>query len=135
MRREPGDFVLVRIFRLLALLMCLPTLFAAVRPLPEIVAPGVISTGDFESHIEFTPDGHTAYFLRSLPNFAFWTIFESHLGNGQWSRPEIAPFSGHYNDADPFITRDGRFLFFMSNRPLNKADDRPKGDSDISEQR
>jgi WD40-like Beta Propeller Repeat len=45
--------------------------------------------------------------------------------------PEIAPFSGHSNDADPFIAKDGRFLFFMSNRPLNRADERPKGDSDI----
>jgi len=31
------------------------------------------------------------------------------------------------NDADPFIAKDGRFLFFMSNRPLNRADERPKG--------
>jgi WD40-like Beta Propeller Repeat len=104
---------------------------AASSALPEIVAPGVLSTGDFESHIEFTPDGQTAYFLRSLPNFAFWTIYQSHLRNGRWSRPEIAPFSGRYNDADPFISKDGRFLFFMSNRPLNAGAERPKNDTDI----
>src|ERR1041385_7267413 len=97
---------------------------------PELVAPGVISTGDFESHIEFTPDGDTAYFVRSLANFAFWTIYETHRQGGQWSRPEIAQFSGHFNDADPFITSDGRFLFFMSNRPLKATDQQPKQDSD-----
>src|SRR5689334_17341831 len=51
---------------------------------PELFAPGVISTGDFDSHIEFTPDGNTLYFLRSLPNFAFWTIYESHFRSGRW---------------------------------------------------
>jgi WD40-like Beta Propeller Repeat len=107
------------------------SLEAAPPVVPEIVAPGVLSTGDFESHLEFTPDGQTAYFLRSLPNFAFWTIYESHRRNRRWSRPEIAPFSGRYNDADPFISKDGQFLFFMSNRPVNPGDERPKGDTDI----
>jgi hypothetical protein len=98
---------------------------------PELVAPGILSTGDFESHIEFSPDGGTAYFLRSLPNFAFWTIYESRLADGRWTHPEIAPFSGHYNDADPFITRDGRSLFFISNRPLHESSGPAKADTDI----
>ena len=93
--------------------------------------PGVISTGDFESHLEIAPDGKSLFFLRSMPHFGFWTIYESRLDGGEWTKPAIAPFSGHYNDADPFITRDGRFLYFMSNRPLRSEDAKPKADTDI----
>jgi Tol biopolymer transport system component len=86
-------------------------------PAPAVFGRGVISTGSFDSHPEFTPDGKTLYFLRSAPNFNFWTILVSHFANGQWSTPEVAPFSGQYSDADPFITRDGAQLFFISRRP------------------
>lgn len=30
----------------------------------------------------------------------------------------MAPFSGEYSDADPFITADGAKLYFISNRPV-----------------
>ena len=87
-------------------------------PQPALFAPGIISTGGFESHPAFTPDGRTLYFVKSTPNFSFWTICVSHRTNGAWSRPEVAPFSGRYSDADPFITRDGAHLYFISTRPL-----------------
>jgi hypothetical protein len=105
----------MRALRLLVLLMCLPTLSAADRPGPEMVSPQVISTGDFESHIEFTPDGQTAYFLRSLPNFAFWTIYESHFANGRWSVPRdraVSSVNEFYPRAD-----DAGTLYFGSDRP------------------
>lgn len=98
---------------------------------PAVFAPGVISTGDSETTLELSPDGKTAYFLRNAPNFAFWTIYESHLKNGQWSRPEIAPFSGRYMDADPFITADGKQLFFISNRPVDPKAEQPNDNFDI----
>ncbi len=97
---------------------------------PTIFGEGIISTGDFESHPEFTPDGKTLYFLKDSPAFNFWTICVSHFRDGKWSQPEVAPFSGQYSDADPFITADGSKLFFISNRPL-KPGDKPKEDMDI----
>jgi|ERR1041385_3157164 Tol biopolymer transport system component len=84
---------------------------------PTIFADGVISTGDFDSHPAFTPDGQTLYFVRSTPNFNLWTILVSRFENGQWNTPEVAPFSGQYSDADPFITPDGSRFYFISNRP------------------
>jgi len=78
----------------------------------------VISTGDFDSHPAFTPDGRTLYFVRSTPNFNLWTILVSRFQNGRWSTPQVAPFSGQYSDADPFITSDGSHFYFISNRPL-----------------
>ena len=84
---------------------------------PELFAEGIISTGEYESHPAFTPDGRTLYFVRSSPQFTNWTIYISHHDNGRWSVPKVAPFSGKYRDADPFITSDGKQLYFISDRP------------------
>lgn len=94
--------------------------YATPKPLsePTIFADGVISTGMFESHPAFTPDGKTLYFLRSTPTFSLWTIVFSQFTNRRWTNPEVAPFSGQYSDADPFITSDGSRLYFISNRPV-----------------
>jgi Tol biopolymer transport system component len=98
---------------------------------PALFSPGVISTGDHETHLELSPDGKTAYFLKNAPDFAFWAIYVSYQRNGRWSRPEIAPFSGRFVDADPHVTSDGHELFFISNRPADPAADAPSRDFDI----
>lgn len=95
-----------------------------------VFGEGIISTGDFESHPAFTPDGRTLYFLKDSPTFDFWTICISRSTDGKWSTPAVAPFSGQYSDADPFITSDGLKLFFISNRPL-KGGDSAKEDMDM----
>ena len=95
---------------------------------PELFAEDVISTGDDESHPAFTPDSKTLYFLKNDPSFNHWTIVVSHEQNGKWTTPEVAPFSGQYSDADPFITLDGERLFFISTRPVNG---KAKEDTDI----
>jgi Tol biopolymer transport system component len=94
--------------------------YASPKPLTEatVFGNGVISTGDFDSHPAFTPDGKTLYFVRSTPTFNLWTILVSRFQNGRWSTPEVAPFSGQYSDADPFITADGSRFYFISNRPV-----------------
>ncbi|HEX2340795.1 MAG TPA: hypothetical protein VHI98_09975 [Vicinamibacterales bacterium] len=86
-------------------------------PEPQIFAPGQISTGDFESHPAFADGGKTLYFLKSNLQFTWWTIVVSRLESGAWQEPQVAPFSGQYNDADPFVTPDGSRLLFISNRP------------------
>ena len=104
--------------------------YASSSPLPEpvVFGAGVISTGDDESHPAFTPDGRTLYFLKNTPNFGHWTIVVSRFERGRWSTPEVAPFSGQYSDADPFITPDGQRFFFISRRPV---DGKQKEDNDI----
>ncbi len=97
-------------------------------PVPEVFAPGSIPTGEYETHPQFSPDGLTLYFLKSDGRFNFWTIVFSRFEGGRWTRPEVAPFSGRYSDADPFITPDGTKLYFISNRPI---DNKPKEDLDI----
>src|SRR5262249_47675443 len=89
-----------------------------------LFAPDIISTGDYESHPTFTPDGREIYFLKMAPNFSRWTIFVSRYNDGRWSQPEVAPFSGQYQDADPYITADGKHFYFISDRPLEPGGQR-----------
>ena len=100
----------------------------ATSPEPQLFGENAITTGDDESHPAFTPDGKTLYFLKNDPSFNHWTIVVSHEQNGRWSTPEVAPFSGQFSDADPFITLDGERLFFISTRPVNG---KAKEDTDI----
>lgn len=104
--------------------------YSSTQPIqsPLIFGDGIISTGDDESHPAFTPDGQTLYFLKNTPLFNHWTIVISHYANGKWGTPTVAPFSGQYSDADPFITSDGRKLFFISTRPV---DGKSKQDTEL----
>ena len=91
---------------------------AAQTPTPRLLAPGVVSTGDIEFSPALMPDGKTLYFTKGSPGMkrAMWIVV-SRLENGTWTTPEIAPFSGRYNDIDPTISPDGKRLFFASTRP------------------
>jgi Tol biopolymer transport system component len=82
---------------------------------PEIFAPGVISTQQ-EFAPSFAPDGNTVYFSGVSS-----AIYFSKRVNGKWGEPKVAPFSGHWEDMDPFISPDGKRLFFSSYRPLDGA--------------
>jgi WD40 repeat protein len=98
----------------------------SAKPLQHatLLGPGVVSTGDYESHATFTPDGREMYFLKMAPNFSRWTIFVSRYTNGRWSQPEAAPFSGQFQDADPYITADGKHFYFISDRPVDAGGER-----------
>lgn len=98
-------------------------------PEPKIFAEGVISTGDYDSHPEFSITGDTLYFVKSGPDVSKWTICVSYFKNKKWTEPEVASFSGQYMDADPFITKDGKTLYYSSNRPVKEGD--TKEDQDI----
>jgi len=103
-------------------------LFPAADATPKVLAPDGLSTGDDESHASVFPDGHTLYFLKNTPSFDFYTIVSSELRAGKWSRPQVAPFSGHYSDADIVFTADGRRAYFVSARPV---DGKPRDDMEI----
>lgn len=46
------------------------------------------------------------------------TIIYCNQVNGKWYTPQVAPFSGMYQDIEPFLTADGLKLYFVSNRPI-----------------
>lgn len=82
--------------------------------------------------LTFTPDGKRA----------FWTewdgawgskrtqrvIYTAELRNETWTNPVPAPFSKQYSDEDPYVSPDGRWLYFVSERPANDADEEPDAD-------
>ena len=50
-------------------------------------------------------------------------IYVSKRRNNRWSQPQIASFSDpNYNDADPFLTKNGSKLYFISTRPTHASD-------------
>jgi Tol biopolymer transport system component len=87
-----------------------------VAPAPQIFAPGIISGPANDGAPAFTPDGRTLFFTRSGASAGF--ILESHLKNGTWTTPTIAPFSGQWNDQHPTMAPDGSYLVFVSTRPV-----------------
>jgi OmpA-OmpF porin, OOP family len=70
----------------------------------------------------FTPDGKKIFFTRWYKkegkNIA--AIFTSSVSDTGWTEPELAPDPINqegYNSAQPFITVDGKYLLFSSDRP------------------
>lgn len=50
-------------------------------------------------------------------------IYFSKRQNGQWNKPKIASFSDpNYGDADPFLSKDGTKIYFISKRPTSTSD-------------
>lgn len=66
-----------------------------------------------------TPDSKTVYFVKtdsfyiSKPKI----IYKTNNINSVWSIPIKVNFSGKYSDSSPFVTPDGKRLFFTSKRP------------------
>jgi hypothetical protein len=62
--------------------------------IPEMFAPGIVSTGFTEQFAYFTPDGRELYWLlRGAPHTVILFMKEV---NGRWTKPKVAPFSGKY---------------------------------------
>lgn len=96
---------------------------------PVIFAEGVVSTRDYESSITFSPDGNTAFFVKSSPDLSLRVILFSRLEKGKWTTPEVASFSGEYNDIDPCFSSDGTKIYFASRRPVEGTT--PRADNDL----
>ena len=88
----------------------------AASPLPEIVAPGVISGPSNDADANLAPDGQAMVFARD------GAIFVARRSGEGWAAPRLLPFSGRWMDAQPALAPDGSALVFVSNRPLADGD-------------
>ena len=115
---------------IVTLLAAAPAPYAAPGPLPapRLFAPGVVSTRDYERDGTFTPDGREFYFTKRTLWPYHLTICVTRFRDGRWSEPEVAPFSGQYDDLTPFVTPAGDRLYFASRRPL---EGKPRRDFDL----
>jgi Tol biopolymer transport system component len=78
-----------------------------------------INSGSKDEHATFTPDGQTMVFASTREGgFGAYDLYVSHLENGEWTKAELLPLpiNTQKDDFDPFITPDGKKLFFASNR-------------------
>jgi WD40-like Beta Propeller Repeat len=83
------------------------------------LALGEISTSAYEWGNSFSPDGNEFYYSTNNSSTYPCIVFIEKKHEG-WSKPQIAPFSGEFNDNAPFISPDGNRLFFTSKRPHPK---------------
>lgn len=127
---ETVKFFMRSLLLILGLASIILPVVAQSKKEPQMFAEGVISTGQTadELFISFTPDMKNLYFTKRLPGGVF-TIYFSQTVSGRWSEPQVAPFSGKYKDQGPFVSPDGKRIFFYSNRPLQG--DKPRPDNDL----
>ena len=83
----------------------------------ELFAPGIVSTGMHTRDVAMTPDGREIYFGTIIGGLS--VILETKLVNGQWMRPEVAPFAADPAslELEPAISPDGEHFYFLSTRP------------------
>ena len=86
----------------------------ATLPVATIFAPDWASGQSHDEPPTFSPDGQTLFFQRSDGHVS--TILVSHLVDGHWSTPSVAPFSGSSSDQFPAMAPDGSYLVFESDR-------------------
>jgi Tol biopolymer transport system component len=98
---------------------------------PEKFAPAIVARADTEeSMLSVSPDGARIYWGVSEVWFPMsrvaqiWTASRTATG---WSNRERASFSFGYSDSDPFVSSDGRRVYFVSVRPVRG----PRRDFDI----
>jgi hypothetical protein len=97
-------------------------LAAETRACPDFPIENLKTVRENQSGLAFSPDGSQAFWAAwdgawgsdpSTPR----TIFESSCKSGEWSQASKLPFSGTHNDDDPFVSLDGQWLYFVSDRP------------------
>lgn len=94
---------------------------------PELFAPGFINRGLYTRDIALMPSGDELYFTISFGNFTYSAIMVTREIDGEWTEPQVAPFVDlDYLNIEPFISPDGKKLFFLSNRPLENEEENKK---------
>ncbi len=86
----------------------------------------VINTKKHESNATFSADGKTMYFNRSgdkqvkigNEKVAMIKIYKAEFVDGKWANVMMLPFSSDsYSVEHPFLTKDGKKLYFSSDMP------------------
>jgi Tol biopolymer transport system component len=94
---------------------------------PEVFAPGIISTPAAEGSSWFSPDGQLFLFARARSARDGILLMEQ--TSGQWSAPRLAPFSAGQHDWDFVLAPDGKTVFVASGRPAHAGAPLPRDHS------
>ena len=112
-------------------LVCASLLFAHFACAQS--APSLETGHQNQAGLTFSPDGNAAYWVTWNGHWGADAtsprrIYSSTLTNGRWSAPAPMPFSGSHPDDDPFVSPDGQWLYFVSERPAHENDADSDGD-------
>ncbi len=82
---------------------------------PVLFAPGIVSNGRNHSSIAIVPDGKEIYWSGIEDKIWF-----TKMKNKTWTKPEMVSFckGDSYRYDNPFVTTDGKKMFFTSFRPV-----------------
>ena len=95
-----------------------------------MLGEGWLSTARNEYNLSMDAAERWMVFARSDADFAHARIYFSRRQGLRWETPvELQLSSLRYKDSDPWLTPDGRTLYFISDRPLHG--DEPNGSLDI----
>jgi Tol biopolymer transport system component len=89
---------------------------AAPPAAARLWTPPAVASPGYESSPTFTADGREMYFLSADAAFGRFRIMVTRCERGAWSKPSAPSFTraAPVNEADPFITPDGRRLWYIS---------------------
>lgn len=91
---------------------------------PVIFAPGIISGNSLEhSPAIFSPDGNEVYWVsrEDQSNSGKINLWVMTRINNRWTKPvNFAPFGECVNWMDPFLSNDGKRLYFSTERAENR---------------
>ena len=66
-------------------------------------------------------NGNEAFFTIQSPLQDISQIAYIKKEGGEWTGPQLMPFSASYMDLEPFLSHDGKRLFFVSDRTLDDS--------------
>jgi len=85
---------------------------------PVVFEPGKISDAFPNRDMTISPDGNELFFTEQFTKGLYNVIMHSVKKNGVWNTPEVASFSGKWDDMEASFAPDGKTLYFSSARPL-----------------
>ncbi len=87
---------------------------------PQLFAPDKISKSDrFEYATSFSADGREMYFGVARENHR-GEILATRYEQGAWTDPEVVLTDAEHSFADPFLSKDGTRLYFISTTPADE---------------
>lgn len=90
----------------------------AKSAIASLFAPHTISTELYERDIAITADGKTIIYTLGDYKQTKRCLVKIEKEGLRWGQKKILPFSGQYQDIEPFFSVDGKRLYFASNRPI-----------------
>lgn len=100
----------------------------AARP----VAAGVVSTARNEYNFQRSDNGNVQVFARADADFSHGKILLQQHNSAEWTAPQPIVFSDpRYKDSDPWLSADGRTLYFISDRPTYAGEKKEAHDYDV----